>query len=418
MRIRDVNVELDATTTTTTTTTTAASSYSSSGGGSRCDLSSFAHAMIGLLHCYYRDRSFVDPLLPDGTLAARGCGGVLRGLYDELERMSSAGEGRGVDRVDGAGDGTGVEDGPDGYLPQVALFDDEVQSSDESDYDDNPDAEHDEAYLAWKEGRAIGGGTPANEGGLSERGECGVSSYNVGPEVNAGVSSSTKRGEADVKASARDYHKNAAGSYERKRKAVIVIASGAQKFEKLSFSLSIPRVNVKLHLPPDNAASDNEPMSSAKNSAESEAEDYHCLEILLEGVVAECIWPKNSLGEMGGHVQGSIKYCHVVETAYREGRGTTQRAFGPQSCNVERVRPLLRLGTRTFRGHDLFSPSNRLLGGNRNGVSKCDDFPQMEDKQTTWTWDRQVTGHRALAFKSTISFIDEVRDIRRPLHYT
>ena len=170
-----------------------------------------------------------------------------------------------------------------------------------------------------------------------------------------------------------------AGSYARKRKAVIVIASGAQKFEKLGFSLSLPRIHMQLRLP------------SKQVTAESES-SYHSLELLLTGLNFACIWPKNPAGDMGGHVQGSIKYVHLLETAHR----------GPRPCDVVRVNPLLRLG------HDVHSLSHRSHCSYdiANTASKCDEFPIMEE---SWTWDqRKFTGHRALAFKSTISFIDEV----------
>ena len=94
----------------------------------------------------------------------------------------------------------------------------------------------------------------------------------------------------------------AAKSYKRKRKAVIVIASGAQQFEKLSFSLSIPRINMKLCLPSEDS---NVESNANGEKGDSEANDNHCLELLLEGLVAECIWPKVS-GEMGGHVSGEL----------------------------------------------------------------------------------------------------------------
>ncbi len=131
-----------------------------------------------------------------------------------------------------------------------------------------------------------------------------------------------------------------------------------------------------------------------KVGAESES-NYHSLELLLTGLEFACIWPKNTAGEMGGHVQGSIKYCHILETAYR----------GPRPCDVVRVNPLLRLG------RDVHSLSHRSHSNydTAKSASKCDEFPMMEDMRTSWTWDQhKFTGHRAFAFKSTISFIDEV----------
>lgn len=107
---------------------------------------------------------------------------------------------------------------------------------------------------------------------------------------------------------------------------------------------------------------------------------------------------------MGGHIQGSIKYCHILETVYR----------GPRPCDVVRVNPLLRLGRDV---HSL-SHQSRCKYDTANAASKCDEFPMMEDMRTSWTWDqRKFTGHRALAFKSTISFIDEVILISFVLNY-
>jgi hypothetical protein len=377
--------------------------------------------MIGLLHCYYKDRSFVDPLLPDGVLAAAGRGGLLRGFSDDSVGGMGAAE-AGVHSSSGGDDGEGAETGgPDVFLPEVALMDsDEAQSSDgESNLDDDADAGRDGVYLGWKkEGEESGTKSSTNESDTELPRPCVLLD-------DSRVSSRTKQGGRDgIEAGARGDHvndKRTAESYERKRKAVIVIASGAQKFEKLSFSLSIPRINIKLHLPPSRTASGDEPRSSGKDGAESEV-NHHCLELFLEGLVAECIWPKNSAGEMGGHVQGSIKYCHVLETAYREEQGTNmrakQRAFGPVPCTVVKVCPLFRLGTRKFQGHDVFSLSPRLLGNDDvvNNATKCDEFPLMEDRQTTWTWERPGATHRALAFKSTISFIDEVRLVLRHLY--
>ena len=42
-----------------------ANNGSNASQSSGCDVGSFVHMMMGLLHCYYKDRSFVDPLLPD-----------------------------------------------------------------------------------------------------------------------------------------------------------------------------------------------------------------------------------------------------------------------------------------------------------------------------------------------------------------
>lgn len=62
-----------------------------------------------------------------------------------------------------------------------------------------------------------------------------------------------------------------------------------------------------------------------------------------------------------------------------------------------------------FQGNDAFQLSSQLKSShdNVNSFSKCDEFPLMENRQTTWKWDRHLNGPRALAFKSTISFVDE-----------
>ena len=325
VRINDVDVDLDA------------SLSGDEDRGGRCDLSSFVHMLIGLLHCYYRDRSFVDPLLPDGVDSSSAFVNLSPICVTEQT----------METVQGTGDCEEM-DAADAFLPEVALMD---EVSDESDLDEDPE----EQDLTTKQGDAI---------------------------TSASMKSSGNDSAAEKK-------KQSAKSYERKRKAVIVIASGAQKFENLSWSLSLPRIKMKLRLPSKQLTPNDR-----KVGAESES-NYHSLELLLTGLEFACIWPKNPAGEMGGHVQGSIKYFHILETAYR----------GPRPCDVVRVNPLLRLG------RDVHSLSHRSHSNydTANTASKCDEFPMMEDMRTSWTWDqRKFTGHRAFAFKSTISFIDEV----------
>lgn len=336
VRIHDVDVDLDA---------------SLSGDevrGGRCDLSSFLHMLIGLLHCYYRDRSFVDPLLPDGVDGSSAFFNLSPICVTE-QTMETA-------QCTHAGDCEEMDAGPDAFLPEVALMDD---VSDESDFDEDPEEQE---LTTIEQGDAI-------------------------------TSASIKSSGND---SAAENDKQTAKSYERKRKAVIVIAWGARRFENISFSLSLPRIKMKLRLPSLQFTSD-----SRKVDTESE---HRSLELLLTGLELACIWPKNPAGEMGGHIQGSIKYCHILETVYR----------GPRPCDVVRVNPLLRLGRDV---HSL-SHQSRCKYDTANAASKCDEFPMMEDMRTSWTWDqRKFTGHRALAFKSTISFIDEVILISFVLNY-
>ena len=337
VRIHDVDVDLDA------------SLSGDEDRGGRCDLSSFVHMLIGLLHCYYRDRSFVDPLLPDGVDGSSAFFNLSPICVTEQTMETTQGT--------HAGDCDETDAGPDAFLPEVALMD---EVSDESDFDEDP-AEQD---LTTEQGDAI-------------------------------TSASMKSSGND---SASENDKQTAKSYKRKRKAVIVIAAGAKRFENISFSLSLPRIKMKLRLP-----SQQFTPNDRKVGTEAES-NYHSLELLLTGLEFACIWPKNPAGEMGGHVQGSIKYCHLLETAYR----------GPRPCDVVRVNPLLRLGRDV---HSLSHQSHSNYD-TANTASKCDEFPMMEDMRTSWTWDqRKFTGHRALAFKSTISFIDEVSLISLVLNY-
>jgi len=365
----------------------------SSSATSGCDLGLFVHMLVGLLHCYYKDRSFVDPFSPDGVESAHevpGVSGLLRG-FNSLGTVNEKGK------------DDGAEAGPDAFLPEVALMDDDLDSSDESDYVEEPDEENDEAFLAWKKKQDQKGEARANECTHAEQGEKNDGS-NLFPESQEQIGGESKM--STTKDGGDDRTPAKSKSYKPKRKAVVVIASGAQKFEKLSFSLSIPRINMKICLPHEIEMM-TEPNQLDKDNGNSK--NHHCLELLLEGLVAECIWPKNNSGDMGGHVQGSIKYFHVIDSVYHKGWGIDSGIDGPKPWNVEKIFPLLRIGTRVFQGHDAFSLSPHLtpMNSNIDNFSKCDEFPLMADRQVTWRWDRQLNSPRALAFKSTISFVDE-----------
>lgn len=362
-----------------------------------CDLGAFVHMLVGLLHCYYKDRSFVDPLLLEGVRTS------LMGGSENVGML------RGFSHSD-AKDDEEEEAGPDNFLPEVAVMDEDSESSD-SDYEEDPDVEHDEAFLAWKreQDQKDGGALVMSDSGDDKQSESlGDLPIDVGQEDGL----TTKEGNKDLDAGASEENRRDQAtpkSYKRKRKAVIVIASGAQKFEKLSFSLSIPRINMKVCLPPSETADDT---NVGNYEGGDSVANRHCLELLLEGLVAECIWPKNKMGEMGGHVQGSIRYFHAFESEYQHQKdwGNDDGAFGPKPANVLKISPLLRIGTRMFQAHDSFSLSPHLAASrdSDNGASKCDVFPLLEKRETTWKWDRQTKGPRALAFKSTISFVDEV----------
>ncbi|KAL7553767.1 hypothetical protein ACHAWF_017089 [Thalassiosira exigua] len=389
VQVHDISINLDV--------TSGEGRPSSPSSVAGCDVGAFVHMMIGLLHCYYKDRSFVDPLLPVGVKkVVDGERLLLRGFDGESPKEA-------------ASEVVEEEAGPDGFLPEVALMDDDLDSSDESDYEEEPDEEHDQAYLAWKKeqeekegdvGRDMSVKAEGSEDSGLTPGEAGANEVSTEPllEQSEGVVPTQEvkeKGEAPAKPK----------SYKRKRKAVIVVASGAQKFEKLSFSLSIPRINMKLCLPKE---SEKDSHSVGDDKADPDA-IYHCLELLLEGFVVESIWPKNRMGDMGGHVQGSIRYFHLLESAYRKYWGAKMGTVGPQPWNVVKISPLLRVGTRLFRGHDAFSLSPRVRSEDDApiGSSKCDEFPLMESRRTTWSWDRQSNCPRAAAFKSTISFVNE-----------
>lgn len=204
-----------------------------------CDLGAFVHMMVGLLHCYYKDRSFVDPFLPEG--ATNNNDELLRGFHSQQDTEKEE----------------EIEAGPDDILPEVAMVEDDLESSeDDEDYEEDKGEEHDDAYLAWKRGQE-------KEGGGTE----------VGEEDSKASAATPKKEDGAAAPPAKPK------SYKAKRKAVIVIASGAQKFERLSFSLSVPRVNMKLCFPNEDG--------DGGERAPSDENFHHCLELLLEGLVAE-----------------------------------------------------------------------------------------------------------------------------------
>eukprot|EP00984_Skeletonema_dohrnii_P031853 scaffold24896_cov189-Skeletonema_dohrnii-CCMP3373.AAC.8 len=353
-----------------------ANNGSNASQSSGCDVGSFVHMMMGLLHCYYKDRSFVDPLLPDG-------------VRNETKQHISVGEAQQLEKglAESTDDKEPEEEeigGPDEFMPEVSLMDDDDS---ESDYEEEPDEEHDEAFLEWKRRYDVQKDEAASDIDAAD------STNTVSPTPSAVTvpeKGSKKEGKKD------DAEKKA---YKRKRKAVIVIASGAQKFEKLSFSLSISRVNVKLFLPSHSSIESN-----SLNTF-----DRHCVELLVEGLVAECIWPKVS-GEIGGHVQFSFGYVHILDLLQRLCENPDN---GENSWTAVKLFPLLKIGTRLFQGHDIFALPQHLKKGWVDGkqfaigVDKCEEFPSMETRQTTWTWDRPRRGKRAFGLKSTISFVDE-----------
>ena len=369
---------------------------------SDCDLGTFAHLLLGLLHCYYKDRSFVDPLLPLGVQPSNGQGKLL-GTFGEINEQ------------EGPSEVKGEEVGPDDFFPEVAIVDNDSESSDEGEYEEEPDEKNDVAFLAWKrkQGQEEDEGRAGSENAFVDRDgkkqlQCAVGALNDAKQS----SSAPKDKEDEINNQdgqvTNDENDLAPGkSYQRKRKAVIVIAHGAQKFEKLSFSLSINRVNVKLSLPRE--AKTEQHLLGKRYTVCSE-KTHHCLELLVESLVVEAIWPKDKSGEMGGHVQAYIKYFHLIESEYVRDKELKSSVFGPKPENVVKIVPILRIGKkRMFNGHDAFPLSLPLNNANlTDNASKCDAFPLMESRQTTWRRREQISGPRAMAFKSTISFVDEV----------
>ena len=293
----------------------------------RCDLGAFVHMLVGLLHCYYKDRSFVDPLLPDGML--RPTADNEAGLFLRVDDAKSDDEFLPEEE----------EILPDDFLPAVEVVDDESTES-EFDEEDSDGDENDEVSSSSKE---------AQEGNSSDGTPLPVSSDNVNPTIDNPATDIQPDG-TDEKA-----------EYKRKRKAVIVIASGAQKFEKLSFSLTLPRIAMKLCLP-----------SEDDDTQSLDEDDSFCLELLLEGIKAESIWPKSD-GDIGGHIQGSLNYIHLFESVYHKGWGSALPGKdGPTPFNVVKMNPLLKIGTRLFGGRDIFTQPHHLNIFNGASSSKCE----------------------------------------------
>lgn len=232
-----------------------------------CSLQSLIHFMMGLQHCVYKDRSFVDPLLPehiqfhpDGEKTPK-----------ENKRLKL------VDEVESK-----IEElGPDDFMPTINVEDDDLDES--SDDGEEPDEEHDDAFLAWKREQGLE---------VDASGENPIDAILVDtPDGVIRKERSTHSLRGSVQNS--DKGNQEPSKYKRKRKAVIVLARGAQKFEKLSFSLTLRRVNAKAFLPQKDYVKESQKCQSSGSSSHR-----HCLELLAEGAVIECIWPKPS-GKIG-----------------------------------------------------------------------------------------------------------------------
>jgi hypothetical protein len=219
-----------------------------------CSFQSVLHLMVGLQHCMYKDRSFIDPLLPVGV----------------SRESTTKNESTRKDKQPTTSENEEVELGPDDFLPTINMEEDELDESSED--EEEPDEENDEAFLAWKKEQGTETDTIVPDDSTSTSESDGAS----------GAISISQRESSQSLAS-----QEAALKYKRKRKAVIVLASGAQKFEKLSFSFTMRRVNVKLFLPYDNLNSqmqDGESINTVTNR--------HCIEMMAEGAMIECMWPK------------------------------------------------------------------------------------------------------------------------------
>ena len=382
----DVNVNLDAT------------SSSKSGGAlssfshSACDLGAFVHMLAGLQFCMYKDRAFVDPLFPRGHASQNGNESSLK----LSEKISLSEEKGSIEQVESDSLGEGEDVGPDAFLPSVSLIDDDLDSTGESDVDEEPDEEHDEAFLAWKKEQEVKEGILDTK---TDDSDDPFASLVAEQNSNSNVPSDGNESEAGTGIKNADETNPSTQKYKKKRRPVLVLASGAQKFENLSFSFTVQKINAKLYMPNDN---DND--------------HRHCLEFLMEGLVSECIWPKVS-GEMGGHVQCSLSYIHIMESVQRirdnaKKNDATNNGDHSSAWTTVKMHPLLRMGTRLFQGHDVFSLSSSWKGSWFSepcvtDTNKCDEFPLMEKIQTSWKWERPK-GRRALALKSTVSFVDEV----------
>lgn len=365
-----------------------------------CSLESVIHLMSGLQHCMYKDRSFVDPLLPVDDPRDPS---MLKGEMNDVSLITNA-NANGNDNID-------VELGPDDFMPSVNIMDVDSGSSD-SDEDEEPDEEHDMAFLAWKKEQGMDSAEQQDQGEVDSnkaQPECTSPNKDTNSSLNDAVHSTNLDNTKEEPQS----------KYERKRKAVIVLASGAQKFEKLSFSLTLRRVNAHLYLTRD-----------------FDCNRTHCLEMLTEGIMMECIWPKpngmlyilrvgsvcicaihiplisydscsSPAGEIGGSVQCSMRYLHLMESLYQ--------GVKLEDASVIRYLPLVKIGSRLFNGHDLFPSSSyckkKSPGSITENENDQDDdfFPMMEKRQVSWKWARpMITGPSALSLKSSVSFIDEM----------
>ncbi|EJK75579.1 hypothetical protein THAOC_02693, partial [Thalassiosira oceanica] len=335
----------------------------------RCDLGAFVHMLVGLLHCYYKDRSFVDPLLPDGMwrpTADNEAGLFLRGVAAKSDCEFVPEE---EDEIL-----------PDDFLPAVEVVDDE---STESEFDDegSDGGENDDVLNEAQEGNSTDGTT------LPE------SSDNENFTVDNPATDTQPDG-TDEKA-----------EYKRKRKAVIVIASGAQKFERLSFSLTLPRIAMKLCLP-----------SEDDDTQSLDEDDSFCLELLLEGMKAESIWPKSD-GDIGGHIQGSLNYIHLIELVYHKGWGSALPGKdGPTPFNVVKLNPLLRVGTRLFGGRDIFTQPHHLKIFNGASSSKCQDPTHdnswFDNRWMTGRWHEDLSNDMVEASKTgKFGFLDHLQPL-------
>lgn len=112
-----------------------------------------------------------------------------------------------------------------------------------------------------------------------------------------------------------------------------------------------------------------------------------------------------SLGEIGGNVQCSMRYLHIMESLHRYA--------DKENARVERYLPLIKIGCRLFDGQDVFSLASHykynLYTANVNHTPDDEDgFPMMERRHVSWKWTRHdISGPAALSLKSTVSFVDE-----------
>ena len=224
-------------------------------------IQSAIHLMAGLQHCMYKDRSFDDPLLSSGA-----------------KRPSIGGKRSTVKDIGNHDEHVEVELGPDDFLPTVNMEDDDLDES--SGDEKEPDQEHDVAFLAWKKQHGSDVDTSYFESTTSDEintdASTSASKSNTVNDTHVITGHNNSQSFGLSSQEIEDKQNDASSIYKRKRKAVIVLASGAQKFEKLSFSLTLRRINAKLFLPREEESTTNQ----------------HCLEALVEGIVLECIWPK------------------------------------------------------------------------------------------------------------------------------